>query len=148
MDFILQRGFFGTNAPFFIDFSLIIFFLVPFFMVGAIFLARKEFIKAHIIIQLVLFSVTTLILLIDIYGVFHINLKLKNPIIFYGYLIYLLIFYTIWYRTLYFAIEDSKRMALPGLYSKTHKSGGRIVVVLAILNPILGMIAYYLNFIY
>jgi putative membrane protein len=147
MDFILQRGFLGTNAPFFIDFSMIISIVLPMIMGGAIFLARKEFIKAHIIIQLSIFILATLILTFDIFAIFNTTLNIKNSLISYIYIGYILIFYIVWYRTIYFAIEDSKRRALPGLYSKTHKNSGIRVGVLAILNIFIGIVFYYLNFI-
>ncbi|NPA61441.1 MAG: hypothetical protein GXO06_04055 [Epsilonproteobacteria bacterium] len=147
MDFILQRGFFGTNSPFFIDFSITIFTLLPIFMAGAIFLARREFIKHHIIIQISLFVLVSSTLLIDIYSFSQVDIELKNGIIFYSYIIFIFSLYTVWYRTVYFSIEDSKRKALPGLYSKAHKRAGNILMVLIGINPILGMITYYLSFI-
>ncbi len=147
MDFILQRGFFGTNSPFFIDFSITIFTLLPIFMAGAIFLARREFIKHHIIIQISLFVLVSSTLLIDIYSFSQVDIDLKNGIIFYSYIIFIFSLYTVWYRTVYFSIEDSKRKALPGLYSKAHKRAGNILMVLIGINPILGMITYYLSFI-
>jgi putative membrane protein len=147
MSFILERGFFGSEAPFFIDFSIIIFFLLPVFIGGGIFLAKRELIKLHIIVQLAVFLATTTILVLDIFWFNQANPKLNSNLIFYLYIIFLALLYAIWYRTIYFAIEDSRRMALPGLYSQSHKRSGRVLLALIIINPFLGMIAYYLNFI-
>jgi len=147
MNFFIQRGFFGSDAPFFIDLSLILFFLFPAMMTGAIFLAKKELIGLHITTQLAIFAIATITLVLDVSSFNQIDIELKNSIIFYGYIIFLSITYIIWYRTIYFAIEDSRRMALPGLYSKTHKEGGKLLIILVMINPILGTIAYYFNFI-
>jgi len=148
MDFILERGFLGTNAPFFIDFSIIISIVLPIIMGSAIFLAKREFIKAHIIIQFTIFVVATLILALDIFSLINADLNLTNTLISYIYMVYILIFYIVWYRIIYFAIEDSKRRALPGLYSKMHKKSGIVIAILAILNIVIGAVFYYLNFIY
>jgi len=41
MSFILERGFFGSEAPCFYDFSIIIFFLLPVF-IGVVYFWQKE----------------------------------------------------------------------------------------------------------
>ncbi len=77
--------FFWNQLPIFIDFSITIFTLLPIFMAGAIFLARREFIKHHIIIQISLFVLVSSTLLIDIYSFSQVDIELKNGIIFYSY---------------------------------------------------------------
>jgi hypothetical protein len=147
MDFIIQKGFLGTNSPFFIDFSLIIMSILPLIMVGSIFLARKELIKLHIKIHISSFSLATIILSLNIYGYIKLDVdSLQNPILFYVYLIYLSISYIVWYRTIYFAMEDSRRRALPGLYSKFHKKSGMFLIILVSSNIFIGLIFYYFNF--
>ncbi len=119
MDFIIQKGFLGTNSPFFIDFSLIIMSILPLIMVGSIFLAKKELIKLHIKIHISSFSLATIILSLNIYGYIKLDVdSLQNPILFYVYLyipIYIIPLYG--YRTIYFGngrirLEEGP---LPGL---------------------------------
>ena len=62
MDYMLEVGFLGTRAPFFMDFATVIVALLPFLMmIGISLIALRN--KAHSIAQAVLFIVSVVVLI-------------------------------------------------------------------------------------
>ncbi len=141
-----QRVFLEPLPPFLQNSSITIFTLLPYIMQDYL-LSQKRVINTILLYRYLYLCLVSSTLLIDIYSFSQVDIELKNGIIFYSYIIFIFSLYTVWYRTVYFSIEDSKRKALPGLYSKAHKRAGNILMVLIGINPILGMITYYLSFI-
>jgi len=61
MNYMFESGFFGTRAPFFMDFVTLIVALLPFLMLGVIYFAKIKKYKVHQILQYVLFIVSVIV---------------------------------------------------------------------------------------
>ncbi len=146
MEYIVSGGFLGTKAPLFMDITIIILILIPILVGGSIWLVRREFYDIHHKIQLLLFIISFLTSIYFIYNVYFMQ-DVKESIInikalLYIYSVIFLITNIFWYRTLKFALEDSLRRALPGLYSKSHKKWGKVTAISIGANSIIYIIVY------
>ncbi len=159
MNYMFQLGFLGTKAPFFMDIIVIFMVLLPFLVVLAIWLAIKEYHLIHSKMQIILFVMTLILLVYSIYNIYFVigfNYYIQNSSINSNLLFYFSIFYIIiesitmimWYYSIKFAIADSHRRALPGLYSVSHKKSGRVSTFLIILASILYIALYSMLFIF
>lgn len=145
----------GIKSPIFMDITLIILSLIPLLIGGSVWLAKKEYYDIHHRIQLASFilSLVTLIYFIyNIYSMGDVDLYIKDTIIdakalIYVYITIFIITNIFWYRTLKFALEDSSRRALPGLYSSSHKRWGKVTAIFVGANSVIYMVVYILLFI-
>ena len=159
MDFLFQQGFLGTRAPLFMDIVFIIVLLLPFFVYGAILLAKKEKYRAHETVQKLLFFISVTVVLFFEYGVRmeggYISL-MEGSSVSHNYLLYVLIFHIIvstltlllWSYTLYAALRYRRSKALPGLYSPAHRQDGLRTIVGIVLTTLTGAWVYALLFIF
>ncbi len=155
MEYIVNGGFLGTKAPLFMDMTIIILFLIPLLIGGSIWLAKKEYYEIHHKIQLISFILSLLTLIYftyNIYSMGDVDLYIKDTIIdakalIYVYITIFIITNIFWYRTLKFALEDSSRRALPGLYSSSHKRWGKVTAIFVCANSIIYMVVYLILFI-
>ena len=150
MEYIFNGGFLGTKAPLFMDITVVVLILIPLLIGGSVWLARKEFYDIHHKIQLISFSLslsTFIYFIYNIYSMGDINLYIKcnlidAKILIYIYITIFLITNIFWYSTLKFALGDSSRRALPGLYSSSHKRWGRVTAIFVGANSIIYMVVY------
>ncbi len=155
MEYVFNGGFLGTKAPLFMDIIIVILLLIPILIGVSIWLARKEYYDIHHKIQLSSFTLSLLSFIYFIYNIYfmgNVDLYIKDTIIdakaiIYVYITIFLITNIFWYRTLKFALEDSSRRALPGLYSSSHKRWGKVTAIFVGANSIIYMVVYILLFI-
>jgi putative membrane protein len=159
MNDMFQSGFLGTEAPFFMDITIIYMVLLPFLVVLAIWIAIKEYHSIHIKMQIILFIITLMLFIYSIYNISFVvgfSSYVQNRQIDSSFLLYFSIFYIavesvtiiIWYYTIKFAIADRQRRALPGLYSVSHRKSGRVSAVLIIFASIVYISLYVMLFIF
>jgi len=149
----LEKGLFGTEATFYTDISLIFMICLPFLVIFAIQLAIKRHFVLHKVVQLILLLTTMVMLGLFYYEIYltHGLEKLLGENGFSNFLLYFFILHIIviivtmilWKSTLLFALGDSRRRALPGLYSRTHKASGWRLMGLIALTSITFFILYW-----
>jgi len=159
MEYMFQLGFLGTKAPFFMDIVMIFMILLPFLVILSIWLTIKEYYTVHSNIQRLLFLTTITLFGYSIYNIYFVigfDYYLQNSSINSTITLYLLILYMvveiittiIWYYTIKFAIADSQRRALPGLYSTSHGKSGKVSMFFIILSSLLYIFLYIVLFIF
>jgi len=149
----LEKGLFGTEATFYTDVSLIFMVCLPFLVIFTIQLAIKRHFFLHKMVQLILL-VTTMVMLGLFYYEVYLSHGLEKLLGEYGFSNFLLYFFILhiiivlvtmilWKSTLLFALGDSRRRALPGLYSRSHRASGWRLMVLITLTSITLFIFYW-----
>ena len=114
--------------------------MLPFLMIFSISLAMKHHYILHKVTQILLFLITLGMLSLFYYEIFLSNIFDNLFIIgnsesnqsFYFLMVHIiiaLITFILWKSTILFASADKKRRALPGLYSRTHKTAGKRVIL-------------------
>ena len=153
MEYFFGVGILGTRASYFMDITLLVAISSPFILLASIVLAIKGYYKPHKLLQMLLFLINLISLLMIQYQIQFLSSfdtliessSYNHNIAFYIYIAHSIlstISIILYYSTLYFAKEDHKRRALPGLYSNGHKKMGRISAILIFLTN-LGMIHLY-----
>jgi len=159
MDFLFQHGFLGTRAPLFMDIVFMIVLLLPFFVYGAILLAKKEKYHVHETVQKLLFFISVTVVLFFEYGVRReggYKSLMEGSSVSQHYILYVLIFHILvsvttmllWCYTLYTAMRYKRSKALPGLYSKAHRQDGLRTFVGIVLTMLTGAWVYALLFVF
>ena len=148
VEYLFNIGFLGTRAPYYMDGIIVYLLLLPILIVFSISFASSRQYGLHRFMQTVLFLLTLVAVVSFNYGIHMVedfDKLLAINSVGYNQAFYLLIFQTIlsmimlvlWLSTLLFAISDRRRRALPGFYSRSHKTSGRrlfVVIILAILS--------------
>jgi len=158
MEYMIQSGFLGTRAPFFMDSVVIIVALLPFLIGLGVWFARLKYHKLHYFFQTMLFVVTIVVLIYFEYGIklgggFYEYMKESSIDLSFAlsFLIFHIIIATItmiiWGRTIKIAFEDRKRRTLPGLYSKFHRKSSKLVAFFILLTSITGVGVYWILFV-
>jgi putative membrane protein len=158
MEYMFQLGFLGTRAPLFMDIIVIVVGLLPFLIGLTIWFAIKNMYRLHRSLQIVLFLITMVSLVYFKYGMYRaggFEFYMKGSSIDLTIAFYFLVFHIIiasttlllWFMTMKFASADTKRRALPGLYSSDHKKSGRRLAMGIVLTSITGIGVYYMLFI-
>jgi putative membrane protein len=158
MEYMFQLGFLGTRAPLFMDIIVIVEGLLPFLIGLTIWFAIKNMYRLHRSLQIVLFLITMVSLVYFKYGMYRaggFEFYMKGSSIDLTIAFYFLVFHIIiasttlllWFMTMKFASADTKRRALPGLYSSDHKKSGRRLAMGIVLTSITGIGVYYMLFI-
>ena len=132
---------------------------LSFFLIGlTIWFAIKNMYRLHRSLQIVLFLITMVSLVYFKYGMYMAGgfdfymrgSSIDSTIAFY-FLIFHVVVATItlimWFAMMKFASADSKRRALPGLYSDAHKKSGKRLAFAISLTSITGVIVYWMLFI-
>jgi putative membrane protein len=158
MEYMFEAGFLGTRAPMFMDIIVLIIGFLPFLIAFSIWFAINKMYGLHRFLQTVLFLVTMVILICFKYGLymaggfdFYIRGSSIDSTIASYFLIFHVVVATItlimWFAMMKFASADSKRRALPGLYSDTHRKSGKRLAFAIFLTSITGVIVYWMLFI-
>jgi len=148
VEYLFNIGFLGTRAPYYMDGIIVYLLLLPILIVFSISFASSRQYGLHRFMQTVLFLLTLVTIVSFNYGIYMVedfDKLMAVSSVGYNQAFYLLIFQTIlsmimlilWLSTLLFAISDRRRRALPGFYSRSHKTSGRrlfVVIILAILT--------------
>ena len=152
---MFEAGFFGTNAPMYMDIITLYFFTLPFLMGSAIFMAIKKRYELHKKMQMAIFVVTILIVILFEVGVrfsggFDTFMRYSSAD--YTYMIIFLILHVlvaimsvILYSVLiYTALKESK------IQNKhiSHKKLGKVVYAGMSITSLSGLLIYYYLFIY
>ncbi len=158
VDMVSQGGFLDTRASYLID--IIISFLVtlPIATICSIFFVKRGYIKIHQFLQISLFFITIGSLSIFAYTVHYIEgfdyLIRKssiNPNMAFAILtIHVLSVITAtmtWFLTIFYAINDKKRRALPGVYSGPHRRAGWRVLLSIVMVSITSLGIYWVLYI-
>lgn len=158
MTYISEIGFLGTKALFYTDIVLVYMLILPFLIFFSIWLAMERKYILHKVTQVLLFFITLGMLLLFYYEMYLLKVFDDLLIIgnsestqsFYFLLLHLLIsFITVilWKSTILFASADKKRRALPGLYSRTHKTAGKRVAFGIFLVSVTVGILYWMLYV-
>ena len=159
MDYMFQTGFLGTRAPFFMDFVTIIVALLPFLVLLAITMAKKESYKLHAFTQTLIFIVSIVVVGYFEYGVrlgggFNSFMQESNTS--HNYALWVLIIHIIiavvtlifWTKTLMQAYIANKKSQLVGSFSASHKKAGINTFIGIFLTGFTGIWVYLLLFVY
>jgi putative membrane protein len=157
MEYMFQEGFLGTRAPLFMDFVVIIVALLPLLLTIAVLFAKQGYYLTHIVLQKILFVVSVIVVGYFEYGVrvgggFNFFMEESGTPHTYAWIVLIvhvliaLAGFIIWLYTLILAHKDHKKRTLPGLYSPSHKSLGKLSYLLIVLTALTGLWVYYLLF--
>jgi putative membrane protein len=159
MDYMFEAGFFGTRAPYFMDFVMIIVALLPLLTLIAIGMAKIKSYKLHQVSQTIIFVVSLIVVGYFEYGVrvgggFQAFMEGSNTA--YNYAFYVLIFHILialltivfWIKTILAARKAVKNNLLPGKASIQHKRDGKLTFAGIFLTSFTGIWVYVLLFIY
>lgn len=152
---MFKNGFFGTDAPFYMDFSTIYFALLSLLMVAAVFLALKRLFKAHAYAQIVLFVLTMVVVFY-----FEIGVRLNG-----GYFAYIekrslprdymsiymalhifiaVVTILLWW---YHIVRSFREYRLKKSVYGNHKIVGRVVFAGVSITSYMGVLLYWLLFV-
>jgi len=155
--FLSSVGFLGTRAVFGMDVVVVFLIMLPLFIVVAIVAVKYEYMKLHLSLQMISFILTLIFLSFFLYNIFFIEgvekliaqssiepLRTWISLILHLFVAFLTLL--MWFFALLYAFEDSKRRALPGVYSRSHREAGRRVFIGIVLTSFSGMVLYWILF--
>jgi len=158
MSYMFDKGFLGTNAPFFMDLVTLIVALLPLLVGIAISFAKRKNYSLHLYVQTIIFVVSVLI-----FGYFEYGVRLfggyealaKNTTVSHNYLFIVLVIHIfisvitlgIWTSTILKAKKDYHNGNL-GTYSLSHKKAGFRTYVGITLTSLSGIWVYLLLFVF
>jgi len=159
MDYMFQAGFLGTRAPFFMDFVTIIVALLPFLVLVAISMAKRQSYKLHAFTQTLIFIVSVIVVGYFEYGVRlggGFNSFMQESHTSHNYALWVLIVHIIiaivslfyWTKTLIQANKFNRKNSLPGSFSVSHKKAGIYTFIGIFLTGFTGIWVYLLLFVY
>lgn len=147
-----EIGFLGTQAFFYMDVVLLYMVALPFLMMFSIWLIIKEYYFLHKLSQFLLFFMTLAVVIVFYYELYLSSVlsELLNEAKAWNKEFCLLLFHFIisiitivlWKSTILFASADRRRRALPGLYSRSHKSSGKRIAFGVLCISITTIILY------
>ena len=151
LDYMFQAGFFGTRAPFFMDFVTLIVALLPLLVAIAISFAKYKKYKTHAFTQIFIFAFSVIVLFYFEYGVRMVggfNFFMKESSVSHNYAFIVLIFHIvvsivsliIWITTIFRAKTQ--------LQKHTHKKAGLLTFVGVLATSLTGIWVYLLMFVY
>lgn len=154
---MFSSGFLGTSAPFYLDAITVYFALLPFLLFYSITFAMKQEFSKHFISQLSIFAITLIVVV-----VFEVGVRIsggfiefmKNANVSFGFMATFLIIHVtialasvvLWSALLYGAIKSYK-LEENGV-SASHKKVGYIVYFGMTISSFMGVVIYYLLFVY
>jgi len=156
---MFELGFFGTRAPLFMDVVTIYFALVPFLVAISIFFAIIKKLKLHLQTQLLIFSLTLIMVVVFEIGVRldgGFNTYMRESVLSYnGVLAYLivhilfaLVTMVAWGITIYSAIKAYRAEGLQASHFKEHRKNARWIFLAIIINSAMGTSLYPILFIF
>ncbi len=151
MDYMFELGFLGTRAPFFMDFVTIIVAALPLLMMGAISFAVAKKYKYHAIAQIVLFVVSTIVLIY-----FEVGVRvgggfqgfMQGSSVSQGYAFIVLIIHIIISVITIFIWVITLTRAKKHLKENTHKKMAKMTFIGVLLTSLSGIWVYLLLFVY
>jgi putative membrane protein len=151
MEYMYEAGFFGTRAPFFMDFVTLIVAILPFLMMGVIYFAKIKKYKAHQIAHIVLFVVSVIVVAyfeagVRVGGGF--NSFIKESGVAHNYALIVLILHIIIAVATLFVWVLAITRAKKYLRENKHKQIGKITFVGVLLTSLSGIWVYMLLFVY
>ena len=152
-----QDGFLGTRATFMIDIIISFLVVLPIIIMISISLAKRDF-KINQFIQIFLLITTIGALALFAYSVHYVEgfesliqqsgVGAKEAfVVLIVHVTMVVITILIWFLTLFHAINDGRRRALPGVYSESHKRAGRRVLFGIIIMAITSISIYWILYI-
>jgi len=146
VEYLLDIGFLGTSAPYFMDVILVYLLSLPLLMTFSILLVGNRKYSLHRFTQTLLFLLTLSILLIFNYGIYTV---IEKELF---YLLIIELFFSIlmmimWLRVLLFAVDDRRRKGLPGLYSSSHKKSGKLVFLVILFMIFINVYLYWMVYV-
>jgi len=159
MDYMFQKGFLGTQAPFFMDFVTLVVAFLPFLVLLAIGMAKRKSYKLHAFTQISIFIISIIVVGYFEYGVRlggGFDTFMKNSHTSQTYALIVLVIHIIiatislifWTKSLITAQKNSKRDKLPGQFSASHKKAGIYTFIGIFLTGLTGIWVYLLLFVY
>ena len=158
VNILSQGSFLGTRATFLID--TIVFFLVtlPIIVMVSIFFAKRNYIKIHQFLQISLLLMTISALALFAYSVHYVegfesliqssSIGVREAfVILTLHITTVTITILIWFLTIFYALNDKKRKALPGVYSESHKRAGQRVFVAIVMMALTSLSIYWVLYI-
>ena len=153
LDIVSQVGFLGTRATFMIDAIVSFLVLLPIIIMISIIFAKRNYIKIHQFLPVFLLLTTISALAMFAYSVHYMDgfesliqkssLDAKEAyVILTMHVTTVVITILIWFLTIFYALNDKKRRALPGVYSESHRKAGQRVIF-AIFLMVLTTIGIY-----
>ena len=157
MNYMFNKGFLGTNAPFFMDSVTLIISLLPLILLLSIQFAKSKKIKLHIYSQLFIYVLSILVIVYFEYGVrvgggfefFMKDSKVSHTyalIVLIGHIITATIMLFVWSKTIFSGLSNYKKAKLPGVKSKEHKNAGIKTFIWITLSSLSGIWVYLLLF--
>jgi len=159
MDYMFATGFLGTKAPFFMDDSTLVVSLLPLLVLIAVWLIRKGYYELHRIYQIVIFTVSFVVV-----GWFEYGARVGGGFSSFiehnslpSYLIYtVLIFHIIvstvafiwWARTIYTGNRYYIHRDLPGVHSLKHIRDGKWAIFGICMTSLTGIWLYLMLFLF
>ena len=159
MTYMFAPGFFGTKAPFFMDFVTIVVALLPFLVWFGVGLVRKGYYATHTFYQISLFLISLLVVGWFEYGVragggFNAFIE-DNPRSVTLMLVILIVHIVIstattiyWAKTLWQAYAHYRDGSLPGGFSVRHIARAKLTLIGIFLTALTGIWVYLMLFVY
>ena len=158
LDMVSQGSFLGTRATFMIDTIISFFVILPIIIMISILFAKRDYIKIHQFLQISLLLITIGALVLFVYNIYYIEgFKSIIPkssvgtkeafIVLTLHITTAIITILIWSLTIFYALNDKKRRALPGIYSEQHKRAGRQVLLAIIMLSLTSLSIYFMLYI-
>jgi len=151
MNYMFESGFFGTRAPFFMDFVTLIVAVLPFLMMGAIFFAKIKKYKVHQMAQYALFIVSVIVVAYFEIGVRAgggFNSFIEESSVAHNYALMVLIVHIIIAVATLFVWVMALTRAKKYLREKKHIQMGKITFSGIVLTSLSGIWVYLLLFVY
>ena len=153
-----SSGFFETRASLSIDIIVSFLAMLPLLSGISIFLAIRKYLKLHQVTQLLLFLLSLVFLGFFAYIVHYreaFDLLLQESSIDKITILVLLVVHSFiafvtlvfWFFVLIYALSDSRRRALPGVYSESHRKAGKRVFMAIVLTAISSVSIYWILFV-
>lgn len=154
---MFAEGFLGTQAPLFMDVVTLYFAILPFLMGTAIFLAVKKMYELHYKLNMATFVLTLVVVVIFELGVRisgGFNAFMQDSSLSYGGVLTFLVIHilialasvVLWSVLIFSAFREYKYNAAPIITA--HKKVGQLVYAGMSVSSLMGVIIYYLLFIY
>jgi putative membrane protein len=157
LDKLAMAGFLDTRAPLYMDIIISFLALLPILSGISIFFAIRKQIKLHKFFQFLLFFLSIIALVLFAYTVHYAKgfegLLEKSSIdsiialiVLIVHIIISIVTLTLWMFALMYALSDTRRRGLPGVYSESHAQAGKRVFKGIILTALSSVGIYWVLF--
>ncbi len=156
-NFFTADGFLGTEALFHMDIVMVFIVALPFLVGFSLFFAIKEEYDLYISSQKILFSLTFMVLILFIYGIYlqggvepNAKESLFSSAVAFNLLVFQIFISAVtiitWFSVIQISLSDYKRRVLPGMYSSNHERAVKRVFILILLTVASSIIVYLILF--